>query len=261
LALAPVLSDNSAVLLATTVASAKISGVSPSVFRNWAVENRQAAIVGQKIKEAGFKNVGVIYEETDYAKGLKIALEKYLEGSGVTLTSESFATGSTDVRTQLTKLKSLKLDALFISPQSETSGEVVLSQMEQINFKPRLFVNDIIFGAQNLVTKHSITLEGALGGSYVATSDKLQKLLSDYKARYGTDCAHTAACAVAYDSMYMLADAIKQNGDSATGIERYLKSANYQGVSGLTSFDQSNDRSGVGYSLTTIKDGKTIVSE
>lgn len=256
LSIAPNMQSNNALLLATVVASVKISNVSPFVFRNWTVETRQASILGQKIKELGLKKVGVIYEETDYAKGLEIALEKELKDSGVVIQAESFATGATDVRTQLTKLKIAKVDALFVSPQTDTSSEVVLSQMEQLGFKPKMFVNDIVFGAPNLIAKHINILEGAMGGNYVIQSDKLQEFSDSYKAKYGADCAHINACAVAYDSIYMLAGAIEMNGDTAEGVKNYLKSVSYTGVSGVTSFDENNNKSGVGYSLSIIKNGK-----
>ncbi len=259
LSMDPNMESNNALLLATVVASVKISGVSPFVFRNWAVEDRQASLLGQKIKDFGFKRVGVIYEETDYAKGLNIALKKSLEGSGVVIIDESFATGSTDVRTQITKLKTSNIDALFVSPQTETSSEVVLSQMEQLGFKPKMFVNDIVFGAPNLIAKHLDILEGALGGNYIIQSEKLQKFLDAYKAKYGADCAHVNACAVAYDSTYILAEAIKKNGNTAEGVKNYLKSMKYTGVSGVTSFDENNDKNGVGYSLSTITNGKVLL--
>ncbi len=254
LSIAPNLKKNDALLLATVVASVKISSSSPLVFRNWAVETRQANLVGQKIKDLGFKKVGVIYEQTDFGKGLALGLENYLKDSGINLESDSFAPGATDVRTQLTKFKADKVQAIFIAPQTETSGEVVLSQMEQIGFKPQLFVNDIILGAPNLIAKHKDFLEGALGGNFLVRSDKLQSFLDEYKTRYGTDCAHITACAVAYDSIYMLADSLKTT-NSAQGVAEYLRNINYSGIAGDTSFDSNNDRSGVGYLLSVIKSG------
>jgi branched-chain amino acid transport system substrate-binding protein len=256
LSIAPLLKENDAVLLATIAASSKISSASPLLFRNWAVESRQSALIGQKMKELALKKVGVIYEETDYGKGLKVALDDYLKDSGIEIIAESYASGATDVRTQITKLKNSGIDALFVSPQTETSSEIVLSQMEQLNFKPKLFVNDIVFGATNLIAKHKVILEGALGGNYIVRSEKLQNTLDTYKAKYGLDCVHINACAVAYDTMNILADAIRKNGNTAEGVKNYLKTLNYDGASGNTSFDENNDRSGVGYSLSVISNGR-----
>ncbi|MEI8344233.1 MAG: ABC transporter substrate-binding protein [Candidatus Moraniibacteriota bacterium] len=256
LAIAPNLKNDSSVLLATVVASTKISSSSPFVYRNWVIETKQAEIAGQEIKSLGLKKIGIINEETDFGKGLATGLRNYLKDSGVTVVADSFATGATDIRTQLTKLKAANVEALFIAPQTEASSEVILTQMEELNFKPKLLVNDIILGAPNLIAKHQALLEGARGGNFVSKSDKLQGFLDKYKAKYGSDCAHTTACAVAYDTAYMIADAIKANGDSPQGVADYMRSVNYQGVSGTTTFDQANDRSGVGYVLSEIKGGQ-----
>lgn len=257
LAVAPNLVKDNAVLLPQVVASVKISGVSPMVYRNWVVETSQAAVIGQKIKEQGYKKIGIINEETDFGKGLAIGLKEYLNGSGVEIVSESFKTGDTDVRTQVTKLKAAKIQALFIAPQTETSSEVILAQMEQLGFKTNVFVNDIILQAPKLIAAHKGLLEGAMGGNFIIQSEKLQSFVETYKARYGTECTHVNACAVAYDSITMLADAIKTKGNSAQAVAEYLKTVNYEGVSGQTSFNEKNDRSGAGYLLSVIKGGVT----
>lgn len=255
LSVAPNLEKDNALLLPQVVASVKISGVSPMVYRNWVVETSQAAVIGQKIKELGYKKIGIINEETDFGKGLAIGLQDYLKDSGVEVITESFKTGDTDVRTQLTKLKGAKVEALFIAPQSETSSETVLAQMEQLGFKTNLFVNDIILQAPKLLAAHAALLEGTMGGNFVIQSERLQSFMDAYEARYGVECAHVNACAIAYDSMNILADAIKAKGNSAEAVAGYLKTVDYSGVSGQTAFNEKNDRSGAGYLLSVIKGG------
>ena len=259
LGIAPQLQKNDAVLFATIVASTKISSSSPLLFRNWAVETRQANIVGDKMKAKGFTTIGILNETTDFGKGLAIGIQNNLQGSGISISNESFATGDTDVRTQLAKLKAAGVQALFLAPQSETSAEVILTQMEQLNFTPKLFVNDIILGAPKLIANHTKALEGSLGGNFVIQSDAFQNFQDAYKARYGTDCVHSTGCAIAYDTMHILADAIKTNGNTAEGVASYLQTVHYQGTTGATSFDANHDRSGVGYQLSEITGGKVIL--
>jgi branched-chain amino acid transport system substrate-binding protein len=256
LSIAPNLQKDNAILLATVTTSGRVSSSSPLLFRNWPVDVRQAYVIAQKIKELGYKNIAIIYEETDYGKGLDIALKNFLKDSDITITEESFASASTDVKTQLTKLKATHPDALFIAPQTETSTEIVLKQMEQINFNPKLFVNDLTLGAASIIVKHKALLEGAIGGNFIMQpGDALQKFIDSYKLRFGTECPHIGACVVAYDSVYMLAEAIAKNGNSTQGIQQYLQQIKYNGISGLTSFDSANDRDGVGYLPSVIKNG------
>ena len=70
-------------------------------------------------------------------------------------------------------------------------------------------------------------------------------------------CSHINACLVAYDSIYILAEAFKKDA-SFDGVLNYLKTLEYSGVSGYISFDENNDRSGIGYTLSKVVDGKVL---
>ncbi len=137
------------------------------------------------------------------------------------------------------------------------SGELVLTQMEQLRFKPAaMFVNDNILKAASLLKGHTTLLEGAVGGDYVFKgSDQLNTLLAKYKAKYGQDCAQINICAAEYDAIQLLAKAIREKGDSAQAVKEYLKTAKYEGLSGSISFDANNDRSNAEYSLFEIRSG------
>lgn len=258
LAIAPVLQSKNAVLLGTIVTTPKITGISPYVFRNWASDAKEAKLFAEEIKKRNYKKIGVIYEQTDYAQGLKISLEKYLEGSGVSIVSESFASDDTDVRTQITKLKDQNVELLFISPQTITSGNLVLKQLGELQFKPELFVNDNILKATDLLKNYKELLEGATSADYVLEeTPKFAEFLQKYKARYGMDCKVTNVCAGVYDAVHLLARAM-ESGENGEQVRAYLKSVNYDGVSGSISFDDMNDRSNTAYSLFTIQNGKGI---
>ena len=255
--LAPMLKDGNALFVSDVLSGAKITGLSPYVFRNWGSDINESRLFADKIKQAGYKTVGVIYEETDYAKGIKINLENFLKDSGITVFSESFPTGTTDVRTQLTKLKSEKPDILLISPQTVTSAEVILKQMEDLNFKPKLLVNDNVTISKDLVMKHKDILEGALGANYAAPSNsKTDLILKMYKDTYGQDCPQTTVCVETYDTIHLITDAIKINGNDVAKIKAYLSSVNYDGAGGQISFDSNNDRSNADYTLFLVSNGQ-----
>jgi ABC-type branched-subunit amino acid transport system substrate-binding protein len=186
-----------------------------------------------------------------------VSLEGFLASSSVTVSKESFVSGAGDVRTQLKKLQSMNADAVFISVQTVTSGEVVLKQMEQLGFHLKvLFVNDNIIKATSLVTAHSELLEGAIGGDYVfEVSDEARGVLAHYKNVYGVDCPQVNICLAEYDAIRMLAEAIKEKGVVAQDVRGYLADSSYQGLTGTISFDGKNDREGAGYSLFGIDKG------
>ncbi len=256
LSIAPNLEKDQALLLGTITTTPKITGSSPYVFRNWSSDDKESFLLAQHIRKMGYKNVGVLYEETDYAKGLKISLDEFLKNSDTHVVSESFASKTTDVRTQLSKLKDQKLDVLFLSPQTTTSAEVILLQMEQMNFKPKLLVNDNVLKAADLVKKYANTLEGALGGDYVIHQNETsQQVLNKFKEKYGTRCLQENICLGVYDAINLLALGIEKNGYTADGVKNYLQATNYEGVSGTIAFDEKNDRKNSEYSLFEIRNG------
>jgi len=260
LSMAPLMKDGNALFVSVVVTGAKITGLSPYIFRNWGSDVNESKLFADKIKHAGYSKVGAIYEETDYAKGIKVNLEKFLAGSGVTVVSESYSVDSADMRTQLTKLKAANVDALLISPQTVTSADIVLKQMEELGFKPRLLVNDNIIIAKDLIVKHRALLEGALGANYVAPrSPKADAVLKMYKDTYGQECPQTTICVQTYDTIHLLAYAIRINGYDVAKIKTYLNSVKYDGAGGQTSFDANNDRENANYSFFVIKNGQAIV--
>ncbi len=258
LSIASQLEAKNAVLLGTITSGNKLTGVSPNFFRNWASDRQESRLLADEIIKKGYKSVAAIYEETDYAKGLVISLQEFLKDSGVELSTESFAVNATDVRSQLTKLSALKADLLFVSVQTVTTGETVLTQMEQLKFQPNnLFVSDNILKTQTLLTDHSRLLEGAIGADYVIpVNSRLEDVMLKYKEKYGSDCLQINLCAAEYDAARLLAEAMKNTDGSTLSVRNYLKVVNYDGVSGQVSFDSNNDRANAAYSLFKISAGK-----
>ena len=259
LSLAPILNEKKAVLLGTLVTTPKITNVSKYVFRNWASDDKEAKLFSELIRKNGYKKVGVIYEETDYAKGLKLSIDKYLNNSGIIIVSESFTSDATDLRTQLTKLKSENPDALFLSPQTVTTGDKILKQINEIGFNPKqILINDNIVKSWTLLQTYNKTLEGAIGADYSPDLVKSEEFLKKYKEKYGIDCPQPNVGASVYDAIYMLKEAISKEGYEADKVRDYLKNINYNGISGIIMFDQNNDRDNAEYTLFIVKGGKAV---
>jgi branched-chain amino acid transport system substrate-binding protein len=261
LALVPNLEKDNVVLLGTVTSGNKLTNVSPNFFRNWASDRQESKLLAERIIKNKYQSVATLNEETDYAKGLVVSLGEFLKDSAVKISSESFASGSADVRTQLAKLQALKTDVVFISVQTVTTGEMVLKQIGQLNFKPKvLFVNDNILKATSLVKDHAQLLEGAIGGDYVfEVGGKAGEFLAKYRMAYGADCPQINICLAEYDAIQMLAEGLKTKGDSFLQVRRYLTGSEYTGLSGRISFDANHDREGAEYSLFEIRGGKVEV--
>ncbi|MBI2888459.1 MAG: ABC transporter substrate-binding protein [Candidatus Liptonbacteria bacterium] len=263
LAIAPILESHGAFLVGTNVTTPKITGVSPYVFRNWATDATESRLFADEIGRRGYRTVGALYEETDYARGLVRSLEEFLGGSEARVASESFSPGATDVRTQLLKLQSQKPDAVFLSPQTVASGHVILRQMRELGFAPKmLFVNDNILRAPELLAAYGAVLEGAVSADYIIPqSAQGGAFLERYRARHGAECTQTNLCLAMYDAVRMLAEAMGKHGDDVEAVREYLEAVHYEGISGEVRFDEQHDRASASYSLFTIKKGKAVLGE
>ena len=271
LAIAPMLENDGSVLLGSALSTPKISGVSRNLFRNWSSDAKEAELFAGLLRGVNYKKIGIIYEETDYAKGLKESLEKDVLVDSTTLSSDSkqvysegFVSGSTDVRSQLLKLQSEGVDVLFISPQTVTSAEIIAKQMTEFGFKPKtILVNDNVSKADSLLSKYSTLFQGAYGADYrIENSKAIEDFKSKYKARFGEDCKQVNICIAEYDNIKIMAKALSatagSNYDKAE-IRAYIKGINYEGVSGKISFDNNNDRSNAEYSLLKVNNGKATM--
>ncbi|MDD5148347.1 MAG: ABC transporter substrate-binding protein [Candidatus ainarchaeum sp.] len=258
LSLAPLMEKKESMLVGILITTPKISGSSPNIFRNWSSDAKEAKLFADYAKEKQCKKIGVLYEETDYAKGLKISLENDLKDSGIEVTGESFVSGSNDLRGQITKLKSEEIDCLFLSPQTVTSGEIMLKQLTELDFKPGIIlVNDNITKSVKLITENKGIIEGAIGADYVIeTNGKISELMQKYKEKFGIDCPQENVCASSYDTIKMIAAAVKEKGYNADAVRDYLKTNSFNGITGSIAFDARNDRANTEYSLFEIKNGK-----
>lgn len=258
--IAPLLQDDQ-VLLLNTVTGTAVSGISPLVFRNYASDADVARLFADYVVEKNVKKVAVIYEETEYAKGLKIMLEANLAGKDIELIGEGYSPETTDMRTQISKLKAAQPDLLFISPQTITSADKVLRQMEELSFRPQiLLVNENIYRSTELTAKYSTTLEGAISVDYILEkTSKAQRVLGSYEKKYGEECPQTNICLGVYDNIYILAEAIEKEGaDNPTKIREYLSKISYSGVSGKIKFDKNNDRENAHFTLFRVVGGEGV---
>jgi len=235
------------------------------LFRNWSSDAKEAELFSEHLKTLNYQRIGIIYEETDYAKGLKDSLTQDILADASTTNkkevyAEGFASGATDVRSQLAKLQADNVDIVFISPQTVTTGEIVIKQMIELNFKPKiLLVNDNITKSDTLLKKYFTFLQGAYGADYKIENTKaVEDFKAKYARRFGVDCNQVNICIAQYDAIKLIADSLRSTQKynySASKIQEYLKSVNYQGVSGNISFDNNNDRANTDYTLLRIDGG------
>ncbi len=218
------------------------------------------ALAGFAIQK-GFKTVAVIKENTDFSMGLDTSFESsYKQQGGVVLDSEMFNSGTTDFRSLLTKIKSLKPDMIFIDPQSGENAARIATQARDLGIASQFF--GAFFTGPEYVNAGV-----AANGTYMvdmpafdASSTVSTSFLSSFKSLTGIEPAYPYYAAATYDQMKLLAQAWNAVGYEDTDkVRDYIHSvSSYDGVIGSFHFDENGDVVGILHRIVQVRSGKIV---
>ena len=220
------------------------------------------AATQQKI---GYETAAIIYDATDeYSTSGREEFEKALMAHGVEiLTVETMETGDTDVSTQLTNIKNLEPDALFVSTLSQEMT-VVIEQARD----PEVGIPDTVpFIVLDLTEKEIGDVGAAAEGAITFTAwfhesdtPRNQAFVQNYRAKYGIEPEPWAA--QSYATFYILANAIAnaQSTDSADIRDALAQTMNFPTILGNFSFDPGGEAVHDPIVLT-VKNGKLQLFE
>ncbi len=262
LAIVPVAEKAKVSLLSIGSSSPDLTDVSKFFVRNYPSDNTQGVVLATAAVAKGITSIGFIQEQTDYALGVYKAFSAEFEKNGGKITKEEYSSETSDFRSQLSKLNVASPTALFISAQTPASAQRIMKQIQDINWKPQLFLSDVIADPQTLATYKDL-VEGAYGAQFGENKDdpKFQALVTNYKAKYGVDVPYPSYAQTEYDGLYMIADAIKDVGYNGEKIAKWLRDVkDWQGASGSVTIGSDGDRDG-GHILRVVRDGQFVNAE
>ena len=240
--------SGSKVLVITPASSSqKISTLGDLVFR-MSISNAQTGkVLAQEAYSRGYRNVGVIYETTEYAKTLVDVFIDTFEGAGGSIiVNESFATESEDVSTQVQSFENKDVDATMVATQSGATLRRVLQEFADREIEMVYFSD--LFGGVEAIREVGSSVIGTVYTEpfFNLGNTKTQEFLRDYQKEI-VDFPPIAPfyLATAYDSLQILADAIEELGveDARPAtIANYL--LNLEGYNGASSESLSFDKNG-----------------
>ena len=195
-------------------------------------------------EQLGYKKVALIYDAADtYSISSNDELKTALEANGVTiLTEQTFKTKDIDFRTQLTSIKDMKPDALFISALSVEMTQVIIQAGELgIPDTVQLIVPDLTAAE---IQQAGAAAEGAIafsGWTSLSNIPGNQDFIKKYQAKYGIDAEPWAA--QSYATLNILAAAIgkAQSGDSAAIRDALAQTMDFPTILGNFSFDPNGE--------------------
>jgi len=232
-------------IMGTSNTAAGITQIGKFVFRNSMPESQAIpASIGAAVKKYHIKKVALLYGNEDvFTKSGFDTMKAVTEKMKLKiLTVEEFQKGQADYKAQLTKIASLKPDAVFCSALYNEGG-VILAQARKMGLKVP-FVGGNGFNSPKVIE----IAKGAAEGLIVATpwfgdknDPKVKAFVAKYQKAYGKKPDQFAA--QAYDAYYIMTNALKAAGtaDRAKLRDSLATTKNFQGVLGKFSFDAERD--------------------
>ena len=251
LAISP-LAENSKIPLITPISSAvSISKAGDFIFRICPSDALQGVIISKWIKEKGFNNVAILYINNDYGTGLKDKFkEEFTKLGGKVVLEEAFEKESKDMRTQLSKIKTAKVDAIFLPSYMEEAG-TALKQIRELKVKAQVFGTDPYHDPKMLEIAGNAA-DGVLFTDVASPSGTVfEDFAKKYKAKYNQDAEVIAA--QSYDAAVALLKAIEKAGTDPVNIKDELYKVKFSGASGEIEFDQNGDVNTKDFNKFTVK--------
>jgi branched-chain amino acid transport system substrate-binding protein len=210
----------------------------------------------------GKKKIAVIYDNSDYGRGLADAFGSGVQADGgAVVAKQQYASGDTDFSSQLTKIKAANPDLLFMSGYYP-EGSKIAQQARQLGMTVQLLGSDG-YASDQLPKLGGAAVEGMLVSTffdYTKNDPAVKKFVAAYKAQNkGANPDWFAANS--YDVIMLAAQAAKNAGkNDRTAINDALgKIGTYQGISGPITFDKNGDVVKP-LSIVVVKNGKLVTA-
>ena len=232
-------------IMGTSTTAKGITQIGRYVFRNALPESQAIpASIGKAVKKYDIRKVALLYGNDDVFTKSGFDTMKEVSGNlGLSiLTVQEFQKGQADYKAQLTKIASLKPDAIFCSALYE-EGAVILAQARKMGIAVP-FVGGNGFNSPKVIEIARDAAEGLVVATpwFADRNDpKVKAFVARYEKAYGKKPDQFAA--QAYDAFHIIANALKAAGKADRDRLRDAMAAtrNFTGVHGKFSFDAERD--------------------
>jgi branched-chain amino acid transport system substrate-binding protein len=221
----------------------------PQVFRVTVANSLVYSVAADWVKEAGFKNIAIISENSDWGFGVIDVFTKNLEGTGATVTSFTAENTVTDFTPQLLELKRANPPPDLIVAGFTGSGLLLmLKQAADLGLAPT--ADTAIFAAGGDVLEPEFwNVMGDQGVHVIANpaglpgrpdTEKSRAFSAAFEAKFNRPA--NAVAMEGYDGVMVIAEAIKaKNSADPKMIQEGLRALKWEGPRGEIYFSQDTE--------------------
>lgn len=245
LAAAPICQAAGVPMLSPTSTNPAVTKVGDYIFRACFIDPFQGSVMAKFAGgDLNAKTAAIFTDvKSDYSKGLTEFFKKqFVAQGGKIVSEESYRAGETDFRGQLTNIKGKRPDVIYI-PGYYTEAANIAVQARSLG------IDAPLLGGDGWDSPKLFEIGGkAVNNSYLTNhyspdnkDPKTIKFVTAYRKKYGE--TPDALAAVAYDTAYIMFDAIERAGDTdrAKVRDALASTKNLEGVTGSVTIDKDRN--------------------
>ncbi|KUO71856.1 MAG: hypothetical protein APF77_07030 [Clostridia bacterium BRH_c25] len=264
LAAGPIYQQNGIPEIAIASTNPNVADIGDYVYRINVGDNYQGAQMAKWLFDnKKYKKVAVIYDNSDYGKGVSTVFsDSFKKLGGEVTASESYIGGQEkDFSVILTKIKAASPEAIVLATYQE--GALIIQQAKKAGLDVPFIGSDSIY-TDDFIQLGGSSVEGTHVVCYFHPTDPrpaAQEFVKKYKEKYDKEVNSWSP--YAYDALNLLADAIKRAGstDKAAIKKAISETSKFEGATGETSFTNSREPIGKDLVILVVKDGKFVAEQ
>ena len=248
LAAAPICQENKVPLISPSSTNPKVTEVGDYIFRVCFIDPFQGTVMAKFASEnLKAKKVAILRDvKSDYSMGLAdYFTKKFKELGGEIVDDESYQSGEMDFKGQLTHIKTLKPDAIFI-PGYYTEVGLIARQARALDLQVPLLGGDG-WDSAKLAEIGGKAINGSYFSNHYTTESKDEAVVNFIKKFKEQNSGETpdALAALGYDSGRILIEAMTRAADlkPTTIRDEIAKTKDFAGVTGKITIDASRNAS------------------
>lgn len=256
LSVAPIFNQEKRVIVAPGATAAAVTGLGDYIFRTWPSDQVLVEMVFNHLARR-VNSVAVLTEARGFPQEFSKAFVALAERKGVAVAAEDFATGETDFRSLILRVKAKGMAALLVSTDSDRTLANVLQQVREQKWQLPMYGSYVV-GTASFLSKHSDLAEGIVFGDSpaVACSETQQDcdIYREFEKRYSIQSANYMV-ASSISAFRVIRDMVLSGQDPRA----FLYSARFESAIGSFHFDSNGDVVGPTPSLMVIRNGKAEI--
>jgi branched-chain amino acid transport system substrate-binding protein len=256
---APVIQSAKIPMISSASVNSKVTEVGDYIFRVCFVDSFEGNVLAKFAQEhLKARRVAILTSVSNaYSVGMTNVFKKrFLADGGEVVAEQKYSEGDKDFRAQLTAVKAAGVDAIFASGYY-TEAALICKQARALGLNVPIFGGDG-WDAPPLLEIGGAAMEGTYFCAHYSPEDPssaVQSFNARYQKKWGS--VPDAWAALGYDSVLVLADAIKRAGSAEPKAIRdaLAQTRDFPAVTGRITIDEKRNASKSAVMLT-VKDGK-----